>query len=277
MNEQLHKTGLGLRREFMNDFLACTPQQIDFLEIAPENWMAVGGKRGKELRRFTALYSTICHGLSLSIGGPAPLNLEFVQQIKGFLETYHIDTYSEHLSYCGDNGLLYDLLPIPFTEEAIHYVSDRVRQVQDILGRRIALENVSYYCAPGQELREVDFINGVLREANCGLLLDVNNVFVNSFNHGYDAKQFIDTLDPPFVSYIHIAGHDEEDPTVKIDTHGEDIIHPVWDLLDHTYQRFGVVPTLLERDFNIPSLNHLLSEVEHIKRIQQAHKSTEEK
>lgn len=260
--------GLGLRSEFMDTLIKSTAN-IDFLEIAPENWINVGGKRLLELQDYAAHYPIICHGLSLSIGGPDPLNIDFIKQVKQFMQTHQIAYYSEHLSYSSDEqGYIYDLLPIPFTEEAVQYVADRVKQVQDILQQQIALENVSYYCAPGQKLSESEFINAVLTEADCQLLLDVNNVYVNSINHQYDAKQFLQTLPMERVAYIHIAGHFQENETLLIDTHGEDIIDPVWQLLEMVYRDYGVVPTLLERDSNIPALDQLLKETDMIAQLQ---------
>jgi hypothetical protein len=237
---------------------------VDFWEIAPENWIGVGGRQGRRLRSMTERHPFVCHGLSLSIGSPAPLDVAFVSQIKDFLDSHGIETYTEHLSYCSDDGHLYDLLPIPFTADAIRYVAGRVRQVQDILGRRIALENVSYYAAPSQELSELDFITGVLDEADCSLLLDVNNIYVNAINHGYDPYDFLARLPGERICYGHIAGHFVEAEDLRIDTHGADVIDPVWDLLDAAYARFGVFPTLLERDFNIPPLPELLGEVQRV-------------
>jgi hypothetical protein len=194
-----------------------------------------------------------------------------VQRVKAFLDTHQIRAYTEHLSFTSDDGQLYDLMPIPFTEAAVHYVAERVRRVQDILERRIALENVSYYAAPGQALREIDFINAVLTEADCDLLLDVNNIYVNSINHGYDAVEFLEALPAERVVYCHVAGHYVEAPDLRVDTHGADVIDPVWNLLDHAYGRFGVFPTLLERDFNIPPLDQLNAEVARIAAMQARH------
>ena len=159
-------------------------------------------------------------------------------------------------------------MPIPFTDDAVGYVAQRIRRVQDILGRQIGIENVSYYAAPAQRLTELDFINAVIEEADCGLLLDVNNIYVNSINHGYDAAAFLEALPGDRVLYVHVAGHYEEAEDLRVDTHGADVIDPVWDLLDRAYQRFGVMPTLLERDFNIPKLPELLQEVDRIKQAQ---------
>lgn len=263
-----HGVGLGLRQEHIAELKQQILPQLDFLEVAPENWLNLGGQRSKEIAYFSQQYPMIAHGLSLSIGSPLPLDLQFINDIKQFLERYNIQYYSEHLSYCSDGkGQLYDLLPIPFTEEAVHYVAQRIRQVQDILQRRIAMENASYYAAPGQVLSEIDFINAVLEEADCDLLLDVNNVYVNSVNHGYDAEQFLLQLPKECVAYIHVAGHYQQQEDLLIDTHGADVIQPVWDLLTQAYQHVGLVPTLLERDNNVPELAITLQEIEHIHNI----------
>jgi len=264
MKYPVHGTGLGLKRTLMGPLAEDPPAQIDFLEVAPENWIGIGGKFGKQFRNFTEQYPFLAHGLSLSIGGPAPLDESFVRQVKTFLDEHNIRAYSEHLSYCSDGGHLYDLMPIPFTEEAVHYVANRIRQVQDILERRITMENISYYAAPGQEMTEIDFINAVLDEADCDLLLDVNNIYVNSINHRYDADAFLKALPAERISYFHIAGHYQEAEDLLVDTHGAAVIDTVWDLLDKAYQHFGVVPTLLERDFNIPPLAELLAEIDQI-------------
>jgi hypothetical protein len=159
-------------------------------------------------------------------------------------------------------------MPIPFTEEAVHYVATRIRRVQDILERRIAMENVSYYAAPGKEMEEIEFMNAVLEEADCDLLLDVNNIYVNSINHCYDAETFLKSLPAERIAYFHIAGHYDEADDLKVDTHGAPVIDSVWSLLETAYRHFGVVPTLLERDFNIPPLPELLAEVSHIGNLQ---------
>ncbi len=244
------------------------PADVDFLEVAPENWIGVGGRLGKEFRKFTGQYSFVGHGLSLSIGSPAPLDETFLFRLKHFLDEHKFHCYTEHLSYCSDDGHLYDLMPIPFTEEAVHYVAARIRRVQDILERRIAMENVSYYAAPGKEMDEIDFINAVLTEADCDLLLDVNNIYVNSINHRYDAEAFLKQLPAERIVYFHMAGHYDEAEDLKIDTHGAPVIGPVWGLLDTAYEHFGVVPTLLERDFNIPPLPELLDELGQIRALQ---------
>ncbi|RKT43140.1 DUF692 domain-containing protein [Thiocapsa rosea] len=267
----VHGAGLGLRRSFLSALAERPPQAVDFYEIAPENWIGMGGVNARRLRALTERHPFVCHGLSLSIGAPTPLDLHFVRQIKAFLDDHGIRAYTEHLSYCSDDGHLYDLLPIPFTDEAVRHVAGRVRQVQEILERRIALENVSYYGAPGQAMSEIDFINAVLAEADCDLLLDVNNIHVNAVNHGYDPRAFLAALPGERIRYGHIAGHYVEAEDLRVDTHGADVIDPVWELLDLAYAHFGVFPTLLERDFNIPPVDELVREVDRIKTIQQVH------
>ena len=256
--------GLGLRRSLLRSLEPQSPEPVDFMEVAPENWIDVGGHFGRRFRQFTESLPFVCHGLSLNLGGPAPLDEPFVHRIKQFLDAHSIQCYSEHLSYCADDGHLYDLMPIPFTAEAVHYVAARIRRTQDILERRIAIENVSYYCAPGAQMTETAFINAVLDEADCDLLLDINNIYVNSVNHNYDAVEFLHSLPADRIAYAHIAGHYNEAADLIIDTHGADVIESVWMLLDEAYEHFGVFPTLLERDFNLPPVNELFAEVNRI-------------
>ena len=261
--------GLGLRRALLGPLSSLSSDDVDFMEVAPENWINVGGRYGKQFREYTERFPFVCHGLSLSIGSPAPLDMALLKNIKAFIREHDIRYYTEHLSYCSDAGHLYDLMPIPFTEQAVDYVAGRIRQVQDFLGQRIAMENVSYYAAPQQEMSEIDFVNEVLNRADCDLLLDVNNIYVNSINHRYDPFEFLDALPGDRVGYVHIAGHYDEAEDLRVDTHGADVIDPVWQLLHNAYERFGVMPTLLERDFNFPPISELLSEVNQIKSIQQ--------
>jgi hypothetical protein len=261
-------SGLGFRRDLMAELAQNQQPLIDFMEVAPENWINIGGRLGKRFRYFTERYPFVFHGLSLSIGGPSDLDESLIRNIKQLMDEHQIAIYSEHLTYCSDDGHLYDLLPIPFTEQAVQYVVERVRRVQDMLGQRIALENASYYAAPAQEMSELEFINAVLEEADCQLLLDVNNIYVNSINHSYDPVAFLKGLPGDRIAYGHIAGHFDEAEDLKVDTHGADVKPDVWRLLDIAYQEFGVFPTLLERDFNFPPLNELLSEVQQIKEIQ---------
>ena len=265
---QVTGAGLGLRREMLSEILPVMPAEVDFWEIAPENWLKMGGAFQAQLEACAEQSSLTCHGLSLSIGSYDPLDVKLLQQIKQFVRRYNISVYSEHLSYCSADGHMYDLLPIPFTPEAIDHVVSRIHQAQDILGMPLVLENTSYYLAPGQQLSELDFTLEVLQRSGCQMLLDVNNLYVNSINHSYDAYHFLKSLPSHKIVYGHIAGHYDEAEDLKIDTHGADVIEPVWELLSQAYALHGVFPTLLERDFNIPPVTELLKDVRRIKQIQ---------
>ena len=270
--------GLGLKRELIPQIQSLyqdpTISKIHFVEIAPENWIGAGGKYALDLAWFVERYPIACHGLCLSLGGPDPLNVNFLKQVKQFLAKNKISLYTEHLSYCSDYhagkaGYLYDLLPIPFTEEAVKYVVARIRQTQDILGQRIAVENASFYAAaPISTISEIDFLNAVLSEADCNLHLDINNIYVNSVNFNFDASAFLQQIPKEKIVYSHVAGHYQQTPSLLIDTHGTDVIDPVWALLEEAYALFGVFPTLLERDSNIPPLPKLMQEVNKIADIQ---------
>lgn len=264
----INGAGLGLRRSILAQVVDAPPQEVGFYEVAPENWITIGGKLGKRFRAMTERFDFICHGLSLSLGSTDPLDVKLVRDVKAFMAEHQIKLYSEHLSYCSKDGHLYDLMPIPFTSDAVSHVAARIRQVQDILEQKIAIENVSYYAAPGQEMAEIDFFNAVVEEADCDILIDVNNIYVNSVNHGYDADAFLKAIPAHRIAYAHIAGHYVEADDFLVDTHGAAIIDPVWLLLGKAYELYGVFPTLLERDFNIPEMAELLREVNTIKTMQ---------
>jgi uncharacterized protein (UPF0276 family) len=269
MTALLQGVGLGLRRSMLSELAAREDRlDVDFLEVAPENWIGVGGRFGRRLRDLTARYPFVNHGLSLSLGGPGPLDHAFLERLRRFLDEHAVLCYSEHLSYCSDDGHLYDLMPIPFTEAAVRRVAARIDEVQEALGRRIAVENVSYYAAPGAEMSEFEFLNAVLERADCDLMLDVNNIYVNSINHGYDARAFLAGVPARRVVYMHVAGHYVEAEDLRVDTHGSDVCDPVWELLAAAYRHCGVRPTVLERDFNIPPLDVLMQEVAVIRRLQ---------
>lgn len=261
------KVGVGLRRGSLMQEIETGRPDLDFLEVAPENWMRLGGAVKRRFEALLSRYPLYLHGLSLSIGGPAPLDREFLQSLRSFIDKYQPVVYSEHLSFCTDNAHLYDLMPIPFTQAAVRHVVERIHAAQDLLGQRLTLENVSYYTAPDAEMNELAFISEILQRADCDLLLDVNNVYVNSVNHRYDPYAFLDALPTERVRYLHVAGHLQLSPDLIVDTHGAPVADPVWDLLDHTYRRFGPVPTLLERDFDIPPLAELMSEVAQIRSV----------
>jgi uncharacterized protein len=273
--------GLGLKRELIPQiqrlFHDPSISNINFVELAPENWMGAGGKAAADLAWFVERFPIVCHGLCLSLGGPDPLNINFLKQVKQFLAQNKISLYTEHLSFCSDiqqgkPGYLYDLLPIPFTEEAVKYVAKRIRQTQDLLGQRIAIENTSYYVsAPISTMDEITFLNAVLIEADCDLHLDINNIYVNSINFNFDAENFLKQLPSERIVYSHVAGHLQLESNLLVDTHGENIIDPVWALLNQAYARFGTFPTLLERDINIPPLPELIFEIDKIAELQAQH------
>ncbi|NTS75261.1 DUF692 domain-containing protein [Catenovulum sp. SM1970] len=265
----INPVGLGLRREMLDEFVQGVPTEVGFMEVAPENWMTLGGKFQRQFRQLTEQHDFLCHGLSLSIGSVDPLDINFLKELKKFFDLHNIKAYSEHLSYCSFQGHMYDLMPIPFTEEAVKHVVTRVKQVQDILERPLILENVSYYAAPGQEMSEIAFTLEVLNQADCSLLLDINNIYVNSVNHRYDANAFLEQLPTERIAYAHIAGHYNEAEDLIVDTHGSDVIDEVWSLLEHAYKVHGHFPTLLERDFNIPSTSELINELKKIQLIQE--------
>ncbi|MCA6437261.1 MAG: DUF692 domain-containing protein [Bacteroidota bacterium] len=266
MNKQ--NIGIGFRKDFAEEFLNSTELQPAFIELAPENWIGMGGYWKKILSKAAEKYPITCHGLSLSIGSPDELDVSFVKQVKQFLDFYQVKVYSEHLSYSKcDNAHLYDLLPIPFREDAVKHIVKRIEQVQDILERPLVIENVSYYTPVAAEMTEVQFINAIVAESNCQLLLDVNNVYVNAFNHGYEAKEFIKQLPLNKVAYIHMAGHEQVSDTLIIDTHGQAVIDPVYELFDFATDLIQPVPVLLERDFNIPELSELQVEIDRMESI----------
>lgn len=263
-------SGLGFRREMLPALQQGVPDEIGFFEIAPENWAGMGGQAGRDLRSFTERYPFVCHGLSLSLGGPGPLDELLIRRTRDFMRHHGIQLFTEHLSWCADDRHLYELLPVPLTEEAARWTAERIARTQDILGIRIGVENATTYIAPpGAEMSEVEFIRAVVERADCLLHLDVNNVYVNSQNFGFDPVDYLTQLPLERTCYMHVAGHYVEDDGLLIDTHGGDVIDPVWRLLQITYERIGhAVPTCLERDFNIPDLTTLVLEVAHITRLQ---------
>jgi hypothetical protein len=221
--------GLGFRRELIEPLKSGVPEAIRFFEVAPENWAGIGGKSARDLRHFSERYAFVCHGLSLSPGGPAPLDEALLRRIRSFMAEHGMTLYTEHLSWSGDDGHLYDLLPIPLTEKAVKWTVDRISRAQDILGMRIGIENASYYVAPPcADMSEGEFIGAIVREADCLLHLDVNNIYVNSRNFGFDTLAFLDALPLERTAYVHVAGHCVEPDGLLIDTHAAGVIDPVW-------------------------------------------------
>lgn len=259
--------GLGLRSEHINNFLNTSQRwDIDFLELAPDNWMNVGGVKKEYLEEISKRYPLIAHSLSLSIGDILPLNISYIKDVRRFLEDYQISIYSDHLCFSRDQqGYLYDLLPIPYFSNVLPYISDRVIQVQDILGRQLVLENISSYHRYGGEMPEHEFWGELLHRTGCGMLLDINNVYVNAFNHKFDPVQYIKSLNSSSIVYYHIAGH-LETRQFRLDTHGMPVIQDVLELAKKTIEVHGVRPVILERDNNIPPLDELCSELMKIKK-----------
>ncbi len=264
--------GLGFRKEISGEILSLENKEIAFLELAPENWMGVGGRNKRLLLRALDKYPITSHGLSLSIGSPEPLDWQFMKELKVFLSECSIKLYSEHLSYCkSGNAHLYDLLPLPFTEEALVHVISRIKQIQDFLEMPIAIENISYYCQVVPEIGEAEFLSRIVKESGCQLLLDVNNVYVNAFNHQYDPYVFLQSIPLDKVSYIHIAGHEKVSDDLIIDTHGKPIIDPVFELFEWTVKRIQPVPVLLERDQNLDDFPEILTEITALNAITNLH------
>ena len=262
------KVGLGFRRDFAEELLEDNNFKPSFIEFAPENWMNIGGYWKQILDKAVENFPIVCHGLSLSIGSPDELNWAFIKDLKTFLDRNKVLLYSEHLSYSQTNNAhLYDLLPIPFTSDAVAHIVERIKKVQDFLERPLVIENVSYYTPVAAQMSEANFINEIVSQSGCKLLLDVNNVYVNAFNHQYNAKDFIKQMPLDSVEYIHIAGHEQVADDLIIDTHGQPIIDPVFDLFDWTLEHVEPVPVLLERDFNIPDMKELNLEVNKIQAI----------
>ena len=263
---------MGLRRDIAEDILANKTLTPDFLEFAPENWMGMGGAWKRIMDQTVERFPITCHGLSLSLGSPEELDWTFIGELKEFLDGNQVRIYSEHLSYTkSHNAHLYDLLPIPFRDDAIDHVVDRIRKVQDALERPLAIENVSYYTPVAAEMSEIEFINRIVEGAACQLLLDVNNVYVNAFNHQYDAREYIAQLPLERVAYIHMAGHEQVEDDLIIDTHGRPIIDPVYELFEWTIARMDPVPVLLERDYHFEDLEQIQSELVHIKSLIKKH------
>ena len=260
--------GLGLRTEHYAAFAEPQPG-VDWLEVISENYLVPGGKPLHHLDRIRRDVPMVMHGVSMSIGSTDPLDLAYLRELKALADRIEPAWVSDHLCWTGvDHHNLHDLLPLPYTEAALRHVVQRVQQVQDVLGRRLLLENVSSYVSfAGDEMSEWQFIAELAQRADCELLLDVNNVYVSSVNHGFDAKAFIDAMPRERVRQIHLAGH-EDHGSYLVDTHDHPVCEAVWSLYAHTVQRFGPVPTMIERDDHIPPLAELLAELDQARAIQ---------
>jgi uncharacterized protein (UPF0276 family) len=253
--------GLGLRIPHYDAILDSNPH-VDWFEILSENYMVPGGKPLHYLDRIRSRYPIVMHGVSLSIGSSDPLNRDYLKSLKELAARAEPQWISDHLCWTGTHGKnLHDLLPLPYTEEAIAHVADRVAQVQGYLGRRILLENVSSYLTyRDSAVSEWEFLREIAERADCSILLDINNIYVSSFNHGFDPLVYLDGIPRERVRQFHLAGHRNLDTHI-IDTHDEPIIDPVWKLYEAAVRRFGPVPTMIERDDNIPALGELVDEL----------------
>ena len=269
MSKALQGFGLGLRTEHYSDFVAA-PQRVDWLEIISENYLVDGGKPLHFLDRIRRDYPMVMHGVSLSIGSSDPLDADYLRQLKALVERVQPAWVSDHLCWTGTDSLnLHDLLPLPYTEETLRHLAPRVAHVQDVLGCPFLLENLSSYVRyRADEMHEWEFIGELVARTGCELLLDVNNVYVNSVNHGFDPQAFIDAIPAKAVRQIHLAGHEHHGDYI-IDTHDHPICDAVWDLYAYTVRRLGAVPTMIERDDNIPPLPELIAELETVRRVAQ--------
>jgi len=260
MERALRGCGIGLRREHYGAVLSERPE-VPWFEVISENFMVAGGRPRHVLERVRADYPVALHGVSLSIGSAEPVNRDYLARLKSLVEWVEPVIVSDHLCWTGlggDNS--HDLLPLPFTAEAVRNTASKVRQVQDALGRPILLENISSYVEyRDSEMTEWEFVAAVAEEADCFLLLDVNNVYVNARNHGFDPGPYLDGLPAGRVRQFHLAGHEDHQDFV-IDTHDSPIGDPVWELFRRAVERFGAQPALIERDANVPPLDQLLAE-----------------
>lgn len=259
--------GLGLRPPHYRDFIAAA-QPVDWLEIISENYMVQGGKPLAMLDRIRADYPVAMHGVSMSLGSVHPLDEDYLRSLKAFARRIEPMWISDHLCWTGMHGLnLHDLYPLPYTDEAVRHVAARIAQVQDVLERPLVVENVSSYIAyRASTMSEWQFLTAIAEEADCLLLLDVNNVYVSSVNHGFDAREFIDGVPAARVQQVHLAGHSDMG-TYIVDTHDHPIADPVFDLYAHACARFGPVTTMIERDDRIPPLAELLAELDRVRRV----------
>lgn len=254
--------GLGLRTVHYEDILAARPH-VDWFEALSENYMVPGGKPLYYLDRVRADYPIVLHGVSMSIGSSDPLDLEYLKELKALADRVEPVWMSDHLCWTGiATRNMHDLLPLPYTREAVNHVAGRISQVQEYLGRQILIENVSSYVNFEQsEMTEWEFLREIAERADCLLLFDVNNVYVSGFNHGFDPREYIDALPSQRIQQIHLAGH-TNCGTHIIDTHDAAIIDEVWKLYSYTIEAFGPVSTMIERDDHIPELDVLVAELD---------------
>jgi len=254
--------GLGLRKEHYNTILETSPA-VDWFEILTENYLVPGGKPLYFLDQICERYPVVMHGVSMSIGSHDPLDMDYLQQVKDLAERTQAKWVSDHMCFTGVDGInAHDLLPLPFNEEAVRHVSNKIKQAQDFLGRQILLENASTYITYKQsDMTEWEFTMAVAEESDSLILLDINNIFVSAYNHGFDALEYLDGIEADRVQQHHMAGHSQYEGYI-IDTHDHDIVQGVWDLYAEAVKRYGEVSIMIERDDNIPELPELLAELQ---------------
>ncbi len=263
--------GLGLRKEHYDAVLADRPN-VDWFEIISENYMVEGGKALDYLTRIREHYPMVMHGVSMSIGSTEPLNFDYLKKLKTLIKRVEPEWFSDHLCWTGVDGVnLHDLMPLPYTEEAVQHVSDRVSQVQEYLGRQMLLENVSSYVSySDSHMSEWDFLRAVAERADCLILLDINNIYVSAYNHNFDPYTYLHAMPAERVYQFHLAGHTHENNLI-IDTHDHPIADPVFELYAAAVRHFGRVSTMIERDDHIPPLSELLDELDQVRHIAENH------
>jgi hypothetical protein len=259
--------GLGLRRELAQRTFE-NVDHIDWLEFVPENYMGLGGAARERLEKARSVFPLVSHGINLSIGTTDDIDREYIRSIKQLLDSVDSPWWSDHLCFTSQGGVyMHDLLPLPFSKEAVKHVAQRARMVQEMVGRPFLFENISFYMnMPGMEMTDAQFLSEVLEESDCGLLLDVNNIYVNSLNHKFDPYQYVDQIPLERTVQIHVAGHSQKQDVV-IDTHGAPVVQPVFELLRYVLQKCEVKAVMIERDQNFPAISELIGELDQIRAI----------
>ncbi len=261
--------GLGLRKEFLQE-IDVDEFLPDWWEITPENWFDIPFHHREKFEQMVSLRPTVAHGVALSIGSDEPVDKKFLKKMKIFLDYYNIEHYSDHISFTSLEGIqTYELLPINMTKKSLNFISDKIKTVEDFLQRPLMLENATYYYLPKSDMREVDFINELMEKSGAKLLLDVNNIYVNGLNHGFDPYDFLNELNLNKTAYIHVAGHFfHKELGMLIDSHGTKVTKEVWEFLDYTLKKIDV-PVMIERDNNIPSYKAMTTEYKTMQKVVQ--------
>lgn len=259
--------GLGLRTEHYAEIVDGEPE-IDWFEVITENYLVDGGKPLDYLHRIRERYPMVMHGVSMSVGSTDPIDWTYVKDVKALADRLDVPWFSDHLCWTGvDQHNLHDLMPLPYNDDTVRHVANRVRDIQDFIGRRMLIENLSSYVTYRQSvMSEWEFISAIAEEADCGILLDVNNIYVSAFNHEFDPRTYLDAVDPARVYQFHLAGHYHAGDYI-VDTHDHPVIDPVWSLYEAAVRRFGPVSTMIERDADIPPLAEVLAELDRARRI----------